>query len=120
MSLTVITTTKAEIQIAPALKRRTLQTLRQYADLKAQRDALDRDIDKTKAALDETLDAVGEPSIELDGFKLTRVEGQTYKKVNEAKLVELGCAVAWIREATENHPKKSYLKVTIPGQKEDV
>ena len=119
MSITVTVTAKTEIQIAPALKRRTLQTLRTYADLKAQRDALDRDIDKAKAALDETLEAVGEPSIELDGFKLTRVEGQTYKKLNEAKLVELGCAIAWIREATENHPKKGYIKVTIPGQKEE-
>ena len=116
---TITTTTKTELHIAPSLKRKTMQTLRVYADLKAQRDTLDHAIEKAKATLGETLTAVGESSIELDGFKLTRVDGQTYKKLNEQKLVELGCAIAWIREATENHPKKAYVKVTIPGAKEE-
>ena len=96
-----------------------MQTLRAYADLKAQRDVLDHAIEKAKQTLGETLTAVGESSIELDGFKLTRVEGQTYKKLNEQKLVELGCAIAWIREATENHPKKAYVKISLPGARED-
>ena len=116
MNLTMTATATTELKIAPALKRRTLQTLKTYADLKRERDALDAEMDKCKGVLGDTLDSLGESAIELDGYKVTRVAG-TYKKLNEQKLVELGCAVAWIREATEDRPKKAYTKVTVPGQK---
>ncbi len=116
MSLTVTATAKTTLKIAPSLKRRTMQTLRVYNELKREREALDTEMDKCKVILGETLATLGETAIELEGYKLTTVTG-TYKKLNEQKLVELGCAIAWIREATEEHPKKSYTKISCPGEK---
>ena len=114
---TVTTTATTELKIAPSLKRKTLQTLRAYADLKRKRDLIDAAMNEHKEVLNTVLATVGESAIELDGFKLTTVNG-TYQKLNEQKLVELGCAIAWIREATEIKPKKPYTLVTCPGDKE--
>mgnify|MGYP001591418387 CR=1 FL=1 len=116
MSLTVTATAKTELQIAPRTKQRMLLTLKSYQETKAMIKVLEAALAKDVEDLTHVLDQLGEAAVELDGFKVTRVTG-TYKKLNEQKLVELGCAIAWIREATENHPKKSYTKVTCPGEK---
>ena len=116
MSLTVTATAKTELKIAPRLKAKTLQTLKSYQETKQMIKVLETTLKKDNKALTATLEKLGESSVELDGFKVSRVTG-TYEKLNEQKLVELGCAIAWIREATENKPKKPYTLISCPSDK---
>ena len=118
MSLTATTTPKTEVKLQPSVRRRLLTELKTYAALKAQMDALKSAIDKRKGIIGGIREEAGVDSLSLEGFKITQVTGTT-SKLNKQKLVELGCALAWIDEATEIRPKKSYEKISVPGEKEE-
>lgn len=79
----------------------------QIKALSAAKDALAQEIGAIR-------DEAGEMSIECDGFRVTLVGG-TSSKLNKKKLIALGCAPAWLEEATEIKPKKAYEKITAPG-----
>ncbi len=111
------TTQTTVVQIAPKVRKKLLTELRAYAGLKAQRDAIDAAMNAHKAAIGTLRESTGEESLAIDGFKVVRVAA-VRKVLNHKKLVELGCAMAWIEEATENKLNKPYEKVTCPGEKE--
>jgi hypothetical protein len=104
------------VKIAPRIKRQLLTALKGYAELKAQRDMIDSRMDAHKAEVGDIREALGEEKLEIEGFKIAHVQG-TQKKLNHQTLISLGCAAAWITEATEEHPKKAYEKITCPGEK---
>lgn len=111
-----VTTTK-QIVLAPKVRKQLLTQLREYAGHKAARDAADAAMNTCKASIGKLRESTGEDAIELDGFKVSRVQ-QVRKVLNHQKLIAAGCAVAWIEEATENKPSKAYEKVTCPGEVE--
>lgn len=111
-----VTTTK-EITLKPTTKRKLLTELKAYAALKKQQDEIDESMSVHKATIGELRESTGEDAIALDGFKVSLVS-PVRKVLNHKKLIELGCAVAWIEEATESKPSKSYEKVSCPGEKE--
>lgn len=111
------TTVTKEVTLKPTTKRKLLQELRTYAGLKRQRDEVDESMSVHKATIGELRESTGENAIALEGFKVSLVS-PIRKVLNHKKLIELGCAVAWIEEATESVPSKSYEKVSVPGDKE--
>lgn len=109
------TTVTRTVELKPTVRRKLLTELQAYHDLKERRDAIEAAMDEHKANIGSIREATGEKAILLEGFKITRVE-PTRKTLNHAKLIELGCAAAWIEEATESKPTKAYDKVTCPGE----
>ena len=116
-ALAVTTTQTTQVTIAPRIKRKLLTALHEYATLKARRAALDAEMDTFKTEIGDIRESLGEEHLELDGFKVSHVQGFT-KKLNHQTLIALGCAAAWIQEATENRPKKAYELITCPGERE--
>jgi len=112
-----VTTTK-QIVLAPKLRKKLLTELREYAGHKAARDAADAAMNACKSSIGKIRESTGEDAIEIDGFKVVKVQ-QIRKKLNHKKLIAAGCAQAWIDEATENVPTKAYEKVTVPGASDD-
>lgn len=111
------TTVTKTVELKPSVRRKLLTELRSYQDLKVRRDALEEAMNGHKATIGKLREESGENAIMLEGFKITRVD-PVRKVLNHTKLIELGCAMAWIEEATENKPSKGYEKVTCPGEKE--
>lgn len=99
------------------IKPKTLQALktelRAYAGLKATLDATQAKLDASKATIGELRESTGEDKLSIDGFNLALVQ-PVRKVLNHQKLIALGCAVAWIEEATENVPSTPYEKVSCP------
>jgi hypothetical protein len=115
---TITATTQTEVKLSPAVKRRLMMKLSSYAELAVQRKAIKASMKKIEAEVGTIRETTGETSIAVDGFKITKVGGTT-KSLDKKKLVELGCALAWIEEATTEKPKRAYEKITCPGDKGD-
>ena len=115
--LSATATTTTEVKLAPQVRKKLLTQLREYQGLKAQRDAIDAAMNATKAAIGTIRTATGMKALEIDGFKVKLVE-PTRRTLNHKKLIAAGCAQAWIDEATEEKPTKTYEKVTCPGDAE--
>jgi hypothetical protein len=115
LQATVQAKTTTTVKIMPSVRRRLMIELKGYQADKAAEKAAKARVDKRKGKIGAIREEIGEDSIEIEGFKVTQVRGTT-TKINEAKLVELGCALAWIEEAKETKPKKPYEKVTLPGE----
>lgn len=116
ITTTVTTTATTKLVIEPKLKQRLKLDLVAYAELKALRDEIDEKLTERHMAIERCRGAIGEDTLAIDGFKVTRIYG-TYESLNKKKLVELGCAMAWIEEATERRPKKAYNKISCPGDR---
>ncbi len=107
------TTVTAEVVIEPRIKRQLLTELRAYQALKTQIDTLTAQMDTRKAAVSAIREQIGEEKLAVDGYKVSHIQG-TYEVLDKKKLVQLGCAMAWIEEATELKPKKAYDKISCP------
>lgn len=116
MKLQTTVEVTTEIDISPALKRKLMTKLKSYADLKEQRDAIDDAMDADNAEVEEIRAHLGLKTFPIEGFGVTRVEGTT-SKLDHERLVQLGCAMAWIKEATRIAPKKAYTLITCPNGK---
>lgn len=109
-------TTTEEIKLAPKLEKQLRQRLQNYAELKASLKSIQSALDDEKGEIGKLREKTGHQSVQLDGFTVTQVTGTT-SKLDKKKLVALGCAAAWIEEATVVTPKKPYELVTVPGEK---
>ena len=118
MSTTVTTTTTHEVTLKPTLRRRLLTELRTYGELKAQRAALDLAMTKHRSAIEGYLGETGEASLSLEGYKVTLVCPIT-SRLDKMKLVEQGVTTAQIEAATVTTPGRSYVKVTVPGERDN-
>lgn len=116
LTTTVTTTATTELVIKPRLKQKLMTSLKSYQELMTQRKILDDAIAVFQKDIETAREEIGEDKLALDGFKVTRIFG-TYEKLDKKKLVELGCAMAWIEEATELKPKKPYNKISCPGDR---
>ena len=114
-TLTATVTTTKDIVLKPALRRKLMTELRAYAAIKDQIAILEHAKDKHKAVIGALRDDTGEQSIALEGFKVTLV-APVRSVLNKQKLIALGCAAAWLEEATEQKPGRAYNKITLPGE----
>lgn len=101
-----------------ALKVQTTirQKLLEYQRNSAQIKKLEAAQDALKAELGVIQEDVGETSMTIDGFTITLV-APTRSTLNKKRLIALGCAPAWLIEATDITPTASYYKITQPGEK---
>lgn len=109
-------TTTREVHLDARLEKKLKTRLQNYATLKSEIESLQAALDDEKAAIAALREKTGEQSIQLDGFTVTEVRGVSHK-LDKKKLIALGCAAAWIEEATVTKPKKPYTLVTLPGEK---
>lgn len=117
MAQSLATKATTTITKTVTIKPKTLQNLRlklkTYAALKKTLDDTQAKMDAAKAEIGELRESTGEDTLSVDGFSLALVQ-PVRRVLNHEKLVALGCAVAWIEEATENKPSTPYEKVTCP------
>lgn len=111
-------TTTEQIKLAPALAKKLLVKFKAYQELKAQAEAIDAAMKAHKSEIRKLRESVGVAGLALEGFTTTNV-APVRQVLNHKKLVELGCALAWIEEATESKPSRPYEKITVPGGKDE-
>ena len=117
MATQMTTTTVEAVRLKPALAKKLKARLQAYATVAQEIKRLKESLAAEMFLIEEIREQTGATKLDFEGTKITRIEG-TYKKLNQKKLIQLGCAAAWIEEATENHPRKAYTKVTLPGEKD--
>ncbi len=75
---------------------------------------LEADAEMFKAQLEVIRVESGQNELEVDGYKISRIQ-QTYQALNKEVLMSrYGLSMAQIEDATENRPKKAYTLVTGP------
>jgi hypothetical protein len=115
---TVTATTTQEIVLKPSVRQKLQLKFKTYAQLKAQRDAIDEKLDALKGDIGAIRDSTGEMSIELDGFKTTLVAGSR-KTFDPKRFVAAGGDLDIYNQAIVEKPNRPYEKVTVPGPKKD-
>lgn len=118
MGLSVTTTTTTTVKLAPKLKQKLLVKFREYQAQKVKLDAADVEMTRLKAEIADLREDTGETTLELEGFKTTRIS-PTRSKFNEKKFIADGGDITIYKGAVEVVPSKSYEKVSVPGQEED-
>lgn len=102
--------------LAPKVQTTLRQKLLEYQRNSAQIKKLEAAQDALKAEVGAIQEEVGETSMTIDGFTVTLV-APTRSTLNKKRLIALGCAPAWLVEATDITPTASYYKITQPGEK---
>jgi hypothetical protein len=121
LGVTVTATTKTEVKITPTLKRQLLTELKGYAELKAQRDAIDATMKDSRATVEGLMEKVGETSLSVEGFKTTLIAPKR-SHLDVKELVKLGVSTEIIKKATIETTGTPYIKISVPGgrnQQED-
>lgn len=117
-STTVVATSKTELKLKPAVKTKLLKELKAYEVLADQRKAIELAIKKHKGNIEEIQEETGETSLAIDGFKVTLVAPIRHV-LDKKKLIALGVSADIIEEATVEVSGKPYIKVTVPGAKDE-
>ena len=119
MALTVRTTLVSEVKLKPALKIKLLTELKTYARLHAQMKSIEAEMDQRKAAIGRYREEAGVETLDLEGFKVTRVSGGLRKSLDPMKLLEMGCTLEMQEECTTTVPTKPFEKITCPKPERD-
>jgi hypothetical protein len=120
LQASVTTTTTHVVKLSPAVKRELLTKLKTYASLKSQRDAIDHAMKGHRTGVEEIMEKVGEASLSVEGFKTTIIAPVRKGKFNPKKAVALGIPMEKILKAMDpDEPGTSYVKITVPGDKDD-
>lgn len=119
----VTTEQTVEVKLSPSLKKKLLTKLKAFAANKSTIDALEHSQKKIKAEIEEAFVAAGEfnalqSGVKIEGFKTTHVSPVS-SRLDKKKLLEAGVSMAQIERATVTTPGKGYVKITVPGDKED-
>ena len=117
MRITATVATTTELQLSPKVQKRLKMELEEYARLDTEYKAAKLAREAQLAAIEDLRETIDQKSFKFDGATITRVEG-TSSRLDKKKLISLGCAAAWLEEATMVTPKKAYTKVTLPGEPE--
>lgn len=115
----VLTTTQiTAVALQPSQRTKLLKELRLYAELKQQSNVLKLAMQKHQDAIEGIRDATGEKSVEIDGFKITRVGGTT-KKFSRTLFVKMGGDLDVYDAAVEEKDKKPHTRISLPGDAEE-
>jgi hypothetical protein len=110
-----VSTTK-NIELKTTTRNDLLLELRAYAELKREQTAIQKAMDGHRDNIGKLREETGEQSISLNGFIVTEIRG-TITTLDKKKLIAQGVTVAQIEAATITRPKRSYEKITLPGEK---
>ena len=118
VALEVTATTKHQVKLSPKVQARLLNDLKAYASAKANRDVLEQSMKNYRGDIEQIMVEAGEERIEVDGFKTTMI-APVRKKLDPKRLVALGVSMDIIAQATVEEPGTPYVKVSLPGGKDD-
>lgn len=120
LETSVVATTVHVVKLTPAVRRELLIKLKTYASLKEQRDALDAKMKGHRTDVEEIMEKVGEAKLEVEGFKTTIIAPVKKGKFNPQKAVALGIPMSKILKAMDpDTPGTSYVKITVPNEREE-
>ena len=106
------------VRLGPGVNRKLLTTVKTYAGLKTQRDALDHAMKGHRATVEELMEEAGQTTLDIEGFKTTII-APVKTKLDPKKLLGLGVSADIIEKATISTPGRPYVKITTPGTKGD-
>lgn len=120
---TTTTTTVVEVKLSPKVRKELAGKIAEVVSLQvALKDLkLDRDkklVEIEKLYVDSNEGHALDTGTMFDVFKLKKVGGTT-SKLDKKKFVSYGGSLAVLERATVTKPRKPYLKVTAPGEKDD-
>lgn len=116
-------TRTVEVKISPALKRKLLLKLKTFATLKSQVDAAKSAQEAIKREIEEMFVKAGEfdalqSGVKMEGFSTKHVSGVS-TRLDKLKLIEAtGITAQQLNDAYVTKPKKAYVEVRCPGDKE--
>lgn len=119
LQATTTQTVTQKVMLKPTQRRALLLSLREYQRLKVQRDAIDAALKAHNESIESIREAVGEKALELDGFKVRRVEGTRCAPTNHDWLAA-GVTITQIEQAraSATKPMKPYTRIFMPGEPE--
>lgn len=115
---TVTTTNKTNVCISGIQKARLLNKLKSRAELQQQLAVLEHAMKRNTDEIEEIRADIGEKSFELDGYRVTRIEG-TYKRFDPKVYLAAGGDLRVYEAALVEKPKKPFTKITMPGQRDE-
>ena len=113
------TTTKTEttvVKLLPSVKRTLLVELQAAQKDKMARDAADARYNARKAKIRAIREATGEQSLEIDGYVMTNVTGET-SSFDVKKMLAHGLSMETIESFKVKTPKRPYEKITFPSDR---
>jgi hypothetical protein len=115
--ISISQTVEPEIEIKPELRVELLVELRIFKALALDLAELQAAKELCLTKIESLRERVGEHSFGVDGFTVTRVDGQTTSKLVVQKLLAQDVTPAMIAQATVTTPKRAFTKVSYPGQR---
>ena len=115
--ISVTTTATTVVRLKTSTKLRLQSKLKAYEAKELLYDKLGEELDALNAEVEALRETTGEGKLDLDGFKVTRMDGQRTRKLNKMKFVELGGDLDVLEAATEEKPKKAYTLISCPSKK---
>lgn len=117
MAQKITTTIVAEVKLKPTVAKKLRTYLQNYEKTALQIKQLKETLAAELFLIEEIREGSGADKFDFEGTKITRVKG-FQKRLDNKKLIQLGCKAEWIASATTEKPKKEYTKVTLPGDKD--
>jgi hypothetical protein len=108
-------TAETDITITVKQKARLLKQLEAYTNLKTELKDLEEAVRLIVADIELQRETIGATAFEIEGYKITRVDGQVTRKLDQKKLLAQGVTLAMIEAATDVTPKKPYTLVNRIG-----
>lgn len=113
-TLEATATTTHQLELKPAVRKRLLHELHEYARLAVERADIDTLMTKCRGIVEDIQIELEESTISIEGFKSTIV-APTRSVFDKKKYVQLGGRLDLIEAATSKVPGKSYVRITPPG-----
>lgn len=115
--MAAVTTTETRVvKLQPSTRARLLIKLKAAHKEKTARDAADLKYEKIKGEIRAIREAIGEASLEFDGYTISNVTGNT-TKFDEKKMLAAGLSMEQIESFKVTTPKKPYEKITFPAER---
>lgn len=120
----IATEQKAQPEISPKLAAKIRPLLAEFSELRDRILDAQADQDRIKVRIEEAFVKAGQfaelqEGVNIDGFPLKHISG-TQKRLDKKFMVSQGwVTLAQLAEATKEVPKKAYLMVRVPGEKDN-
>lgn len=123
MGAKVTTTQTTEVKLTPALKTKLKAKLKIFTANKAQIQAYEHANRKIREEVEKLFVDAGEfgalqEGVKIDDCSLKHIS-PIKTRLDPKKLVAQGVTTAQIEAATTTTPGTSYMRITVPGDKED-
>ena len=121
-------TTVQEITIAPKLQKQLINELHGYQQFAEEMKVLKEGKEGCSAKVLTLSDEAGVEKYKLEGFGVSVIKGARDRRLDKEELIgrlvkdgkySMKAALALVEDCTTDKPKKDYVKITCPGERED-